>query len=44
MNRILIAGKIHPKGLAILEAEDGLEIEMITETGFQPEDIARSWT
>jgi D-3-phosphoglycerate dehydrogenase len=31
MSRVLIVGKIHPKGLAILEAEDGLEIEMITD-------------
>ncbi len=31
MSRVLIAGKIHPKGLAILEAEDGLDIEMLTD-------------
>ncbi len=33
MAKVLIAGKIHPKGLAILEAEDGLEIDMVTDPG-----------
>lgn len=33
MARVLIAGRIHPDGLALLEAEPGLEIETVTDPG-----------
>lgn len=33
MTKVVISGKIHPDGLAILESEPGLEIEMFTDPG-----------
>jgi D-3-phosphoglycerate dehydrogenase len=33
MARVFISGKVHPKGMAILEAEPGLEIEKINDPG-----------
>lgn len=42
MQKVLIAGNIHPDGLALLRARDGLEIELITDPGatFAPEALA----
>ena len=33
MARVLVAGRIHPSGMAVLEAEDGLEVEVVTDPG-----------
>ncbi len=33
MARVLVAGKIHPSGMALLQAEPGLEVEVITDPG-----------
>ncbi len=33
MARVLIAGRIHPSGMAVLQAASGLEIEVITDPG-----------
>lgn len=33
MARVLVAGRIHPSGMAVLEAESGLEIEVFTDPG-----------
>lgn len=33
MTRLVIAGKIHPDGMALLEAEPGLEIELFADPG-----------
>lgn len=33
MARVVVSGKIHPDGMAILEAEPGLEIEVFTDPG-----------
>lgn len=33
MARVLVAGRIHPKGMAVLEAEPGLEIDLIPDPG-----------
>ncbi|MEX3010508.1 hydroxyacid dehydrogenase [Hoeflea sp. TYP-13] len=33
MAKVLVSGKIHPAGMAVLEAEPDLEIEMITDPG-----------
>lgn len=42
MAKVLIAGRIHPAGMAILEAEPGLEITAITDPGaaLPPEALA----
>ncbi|MFO1176294.1 MAG: hydroxyacid dehydrogenase [Paracoccaceae bacterium] len=33
MARVLVAGKIHPSGMALLQAEPGLEVEVIADPG-----------
>ncbi len=33
MARVLVAGKIHPSGMALLQAEPGLEVEVIPDPG-----------
>lgn len=33
MARVLVAGKIHPSGMAVLQAEPGLEVEVIPDPG-----------
>ena len=33
MARVLVAGRIHPSGMAVLEAENGLEIEVVADPG-----------
>ena len=33
MARVLVAGRIHPSGMAVLNAEDGLEIEVVADPG-----------